>query len=775
MEYNKNLLAYIGAKTGAKLALAASFTLLSACDQHQKSPPPTNDQSDLSHSTPGTLTDLAAKVRPSVFLLEVRDKDGSTIGTGTGFLINADGWMVTNRHVIEHAHTVTAKAENGARYEATGIAAYDPNLDLVVLQVNCKSIPFLTVQEFSTAELQVGEEIAVIGSPLGLEGSLSNGIISAIRTNDGNDSQMAGFIQITAPISPGSSGSPVLRLNGEVIGIATLASKAGYQNLNFAVPSKRLAHLSQPQTIVMFDKFQSKLFADQIYDSHEFSEYEKARSKSDRTNELKAAKSIVNRYPGNSIAYWYLTESFRILGFFEEAIKTAKKGLEIDPNYKELWTALGWAQCGTKNIEGAIDSFQKSIDLNQSHAQSWNDLGWALQQKEDYVNAERALRKSVELDPSNASAWRELGVTLHLAGKIDDAQNSLEKSVKIDPKNFVSWNHLGIIRLSVMKFGEAIEAYQNAVEIDQSSAEAWEGLGDALSRKGSVEESEKAYRKATEVAPSNPGAWLEYGRALIANKKEEEARMAFEKVTSISKNSMTPESKVSSAYALIEIGKILSNQGKLYQSIESFNESIKNLPKNPYAWTGLGVSQVRNGKPDNAIKAFKELEKQETDYLYEIHWKLIKDELEKKENANMSILYCERSIEQGITNKVFWYIYGRSLAYKNRHSEAIAAYQKSLAISNNESDTWCGLGFSLYKTGKRSEAMASFKKAIDLKKEKIEEELKYVRQHHMEDTYNTQPKSQKWDDAITILKNDINQSKDATIKEFLELLLDYGG
>jgi S1-C subfamily serine protease len=80
----------------------------------------------------------------------------------------------------------------------------------------------------------------VIGSPLGLQGSLSNGIVSAIRPDDKqHEVSMAGFIQITAPISPGSSGSPVLNMKGEVIGVAT-SSFGLAQNINFAIPSEKV-------------------------------------------------------------------------------------------------------------------------------------------------------------------------------------------------------------------------------------------------------------------------------------------------------------------------------------------------------------------------------------------------------------------------------------------------------------------------------------------------------------------------------------------------------
>jgi len=114
--------------------------------------------------------------------------------------------------------------------------AYSIHLDLAVLKAEAEDVPFLPVETTETPE--AGTKIAVIGSPLALEGTLSEGIVSAVRKGEEGT-----WIQITAPVSPGSSGSPVLNQHGRVIGVATLNSAGRYQNLNFARSSNDLSIL----------------------------------------------------------------------------------------------------------------------------------------------------------------------------------------------------------------------------------------------------------------------------------------------------------------------------------------------------------------------------------------------------------------------------------------------------------------------------------------------------------------------------------------------------
>jgi len=195
------------------------------------------------------LVELAEKVRPAVVLIETFDKDNNPVGQGSGFFINDKGHLITNHHVIEGADSATVKITSGEIYLVQGIIAVDENSDVVKLQVNTKSAKtsFLPVSEEIPS---VGEDIVVVGNPFGLESTLSKGIVSAIRPIP----DFGHIIQISAPISDGSSGSPVLNVKGEVIGVATFILIEG-QALNFAVPSKKIIELETYERVQRFPQY----------------------------------------------------------------------------------------------------------------------------------------------------------------------------------------------------------------------------------------------------------------------------------------------------------------------------------------------------------------------------------------------------------------------------------------------------------------------------------------------------------------------------------------
>src|SRR5260370_30756753 len=183
--------------------------------------------------TPLDLPALAQKARRAVVLIVGYDAAGKIIKTGSGFFVSADGRLVTNCHVIEGIVNAPGKLESGAIYNIDGILACSSALDLAVLKADARDMQFLLVDSASNPP-QPGTRIAVMGSPLALEGSLSEGIVSANRSGEDGS-----WLQISAPISPGSSGSPVLDQHGRVLGVATVIAKEG-QNLNFARSSHDL-------------------------------------------------------------------------------------------------------------------------------------------------------------------------------------------------------------------------------------------------------------------------------------------------------------------------------------------------------------------------------------------------------------------------------------------------------------------------------------------------------------------------------------------------------
>jgi S1-C subfamily serine protease len=187
------------------------------------------------------LPELAAKARPSVVLLTIGDGQNERIGTGTGFFVSKDGLIVTNHHVIEDAEKVTATLADGRKVEVIGILADDEKRDIAVIQARPGDGEFSPLPLGDGRSLRVGDEIVVIGSPRGLSASLSAGLVSAIRergltdelkVEDGRAASWG--IQITAAISPGSSGSPVMNRAGDVVGVAV--GFVSGEGLNFSIP-----------------------------------------------------------------------------------------------------------------------------------------------------------------------------------------------------------------------------------------------------------------------------------------------------------------------------------------------------------------------------------------------------------------------------------------------------------------------------------------------------------------------------------------------------------
>ena len=172
--------------------------------------------------------EIAKKTLPSVVLLAMEDSAGHPIALGSGFFVS-DRLVATNLHVIESAAGGYVKpvGEKGT-FRVEGTVGLDSTRDLALLRVQDATRPSLPLGE--SESVAVGDAVYAAGNPQGLEGTFSEGIVSGVR-KVGHDT----LLQITAPISPGSSGGPVLNQQGAVIGVA-MATFTGGQNLNFAVP-----------------------------------------------------------------------------------------------------------------------------------------------------------------------------------------------------------------------------------------------------------------------------------------------------------------------------------------------------------------------------------------------------------------------------------------------------------------------------------------------------------------------------------------------------------
>ncbi|RQH02067.1 trypsin-like peptidase domain-containing protein [Paraburkholderia dinghuensis] len=189
---------------------------------------------------------IVAKYGPAVVHVEARSdeqtSDGGHSGAlGTGFIVSQDGYILTNNHVVEGAARVTIKLSDGRKFPAQVIGT-DKEGDVAVLKIAGSGFP--TVKIGNPADSHVGDWVVAIGSPYGLDNTVTSGIISAKSRTMSEDNPMP-FIQTDVPVNPGNSGGPLFNLNGEVIGINSMiySRTGGFQGLSFAIPIDEAMHI----------------------------------------------------------------------------------------------------------------------------------------------------------------------------------------------------------------------------------------------------------------------------------------------------------------------------------------------------------------------------------------------------------------------------------------------------------------------------------------------------------------------------------------------------
>jgi Trypsin-like peptidase domain len=186
---------------------------------------------------------IAALATPSVVVVENYNEDGQKVGQGSGYVFSADGVVMTNYHVIRGAASLLVKVPGKRELRTDSLLGYDIEHDVAALKIE-GDFPALATED--SGQTGTGARVVAIGAPLGLENTVSEGIISAVREING-----ARIIQTTASISPGSSGGPLLNEYGKVIGLTTAQMGSG-QNLNFVISSKHLIELrndERPMTL----------------------------------------------------------------------------------------------------------------------------------------------------------------------------------------------------------------------------------------------------------------------------------------------------------------------------------------------------------------------------------------------------------------------------------------------------------------------------------------------------------------------------------------------
>ncbi len=174
-----------------------------------------------------TTVQIAKRISPSVVVIQGKTDSGDVLGSG--FIVSKDGKVVTNLHVIKDMKTASVQLANGELFDSVSVLATDERRDLAILQIAGFNLPVL---EFGDSDvLTVGEPVVIVGSPHGLEGTVTAGILSSVRDSG------EGFriLQTDAAVNPGNSGGPLVNSKGQAIGVVSFKLRST-EGLNFAIP-----------------------------------------------------------------------------------------------------------------------------------------------------------------------------------------------------------------------------------------------------------------------------------------------------------------------------------------------------------------------------------------------------------------------------------------------------------------------------------------------------------------------------------------------------------
>ncbi|PIV43517.1 MAG: hypothetical protein COS27_04730 [Nitrospirae bacterium CG02_land_8_20_14_3_00_41_53] len=330
----------------------------------------------------------------AVVVVIAYDKQDKPISQGSGFIVRPDGAIVTNYHVISNAVDIKVKVGDKL-LKVEGLLHIDKENDIVILKAKGKDLSVIKIGDIE--KVSVGEKVYVISSPEGLENTISDGVLSGIRELDPKRK----ILQITAPISKGSSGGPVFNKNGEVIGIATFLIEEA-QNLNFAIPVNLIK-----------DKISARKVA--------------------------ALKDVDIEDYKKIAAFWLMIGlSYEADSLFKEAIEAYKQAVRVNPDFTYAHAyahnRLGIAYSKSGMYREAMEAFKQAIRIEPDYAEAYNNLGKTYVELGMYREAIEACKQAIRIKPGFAMAHYGLGLTYLL---IDNRGLALEqyKILKsLDPK-----------------------------------------------------------------------------------------------------------------------------------------------------------------------------------------------------------------------------------------------------------------------------------------------------------------------------------------------------
>jgi len=419
------------------------------------------------------------RAAPSVVVVERLDAAGKRNGFASGVVIGA-GRVVTACHAV--AHTAAVQVRHAEERFAAVLEFADSERDLCQLVVDKLTAPAAKVA--SVQALKVGQRVYAIGTPKGLELTLSEGLISSLRPR-----ARSFVIQTSAAMSRGSSGGGLFDDEARLVGVAAFQFAKG-QNLNFAVPAswtKEIATRSRENWVRagMKETAERPLGA-QILALIDLGNWEEA---------LRLAREWARKEPIDALPRYAMGRAYLGLGRNEDAIAALRSAVKIRPDFTRAWLDLGSAQAAAGEVGQALAAFTEAVRRDDKLAPAWRGRGIVLTSLGRYPEAVEDLRHAVSLNTNSDEAWQSLAAA-HLAeGRLDLAAAACRRALKLNPESALLWYQFGSVYLQQGDTVQAAQAYEEALRLQPGYVQVVYDLGAVYHTQGDQPRTQSMYEK----------------------------------------------------------------------------------------------------------------------------------------------------------------------------------------------------------------------------------------------------------------------------------------
>ena len=432
-----------------------------------------------------TPVEVFRQASQSIVVIKTYDDKGKMLSSGSGVVLDKEGTVVTNFHVIEKASKLVV-VSNKKDYPAT------PRFIDRVRDVCSISVPGLNVLPVTLANnstLDIGSTVYAIGFPMAVGLTFSNGIVSSLREASGGH-----YIQFTAPISPGSSGGGLFDEQAQLIGIPTYFVSQG-QLLNFALPVEWVVDLPhRHNTQVAAAQVVNK---DQEFQKHTLS----LKENEDWLSQIQLAEKWTKDFPTSIRAWELLGSAYANNGEFSKAIDAYRKVVELNPDLAQYWLELGLLYGKAGQVDKQIDSYRAAVRINPEYAGTWYRLAVVYRDAAQFANALQASLEVTRINPANLPALMIEGYSYGRLGQQTRQIEAFSQAIRIDEYSSDAYVCLGVAFGQARREADELKSYQKALAVTPDDASALFNLGHYYLGHGNKEMGMEYYSRLKTVDP----------------------------------------------------------------------------------------------------------------------------------------------------------------------------------------------------------------------------------------------------------------------------------